>query len=395
VLNSIQKNKWLVSILLLALLLRLMLLALYPDQNFPDARAYRTMGYQIFNGEVISNNIYMPLYPIITYIAGSITTQLLIDIFMSTVMVLVIYMLSMTLFNNKIGALFAAFSAALYPHFIFYSLSGLTETSFTLLMLVSFLFFYREKTFLAIFFLVLSVLIRPSLDLINPVLVLIFSVYIYKLGYIQSIKKVLIYFIIYIFMMSPWWMYQYDKYGQFVRLTLADGIILYSGNNPMNTTGGGVGNRNGISDVDLTKFNKILNPIERNDQMKKKAIEYIMANPVHFVEMSAVKFIRFWRLWPYTEHYQQWYIFASSLLSYGVMLALSIGFLVRNTKNHFKKLLPIFVLIAYLTLVHMATIGSIRYRFPLEPFLIIFASQFLFDLIRNNLLYKKIEKIFL
>ena len=196
-------------------------------------------------------------------------------------------------------------------------------------------------------------------------------------------------------MMSPWWMYQYDKYGQFVRLTLADGIILYSGNNPMNTTGGGVGNKNGISDVDLTKFNKILNPIERNDQMKKKAIEYILANPVHFVEMSAVKFIRFWRLWPYTEHYQQWYIFASSLLSYGVMLALSVGFLVRNTKNHFKKLLPIFVLIAYLTIVHMATIGSIRYRFPLEPFLIIFASQFLFDLIRNNLLYKKIEKIFL
>jgi len=393
--DSIQKNKWLCGVLLLALILRLLLLVFYPDQNFPDAKAYRTMGYQIFNGEVISNNIYMPLYPVITYIAGSVTTQLLIDIFLSTTMVLVIYLLSITLFNNKIGALFAAFTAALYPHFVFYSLSGLTETSFTLLLLLSFLFFYKEKTFLAIFLLALTVLIRPSLDLINPILVLIFSFYIYKLGYLNSLKKVLIYFIIYIFIMSPWWVYQHDKYGQFVRLTLADGIILYSGNNPMNKTGGGVGNRTGISDVDLTKFYQISDPIERNNEMKKEAIEYIMANPTHFVKMSAVKFIRFWRLWPFTEHYQQWYIFASSLLSYGVVLTLSVGFLLRNTKNNIIKLLPIFALIVYLTLVHMATIGSIRYRFPLEPFLIIFASQFLIDLMKNNFLYRKIEKLIL
>ena len=139
--SSIKKNKWLSGILLFALILRLLIFFLYPDQNFPDARAYRTMGYQIFNGEMISNHIYMPLYPIITYIAGSINIQILIDIFLSTAMVLAVYMLSMELFNNKIGALIAAFTAALYPHFIFYSLSGLTETSFTLMLLVSFLFF--------------------------------------------------------------------------------------------------------------------------------------------------------------------------------------------------------------------------------------------------------------
>ena len=72
---------------MLALVLRLLIFFLYPDQNFPDARAYRTMGYQIFNGEMISNHIYMPLYPIITYIAGSINIQILIDIFLSTVIV--------------------------------------------------------------------------------------------------------------------------------------------------------------------------------------------------------------------------------------------------------------------------------------------------------------------
>ena len=127
--------------------------------------------------------------------------------------------------------------------------------------------------------------------------------------------------------------------------------------------------------------------------MKKEAIEYIVAKPIHFIKMSAVKFVRFWRLWPFTEHYQQWYIFASSLLSYGVVLVLSIGFLVRNVKNNLTKLIPIFSLIVYLTLVHMVTIGSIRYRFPLEPFLIICASQFLFDSLKNKSIYRRIEKI--
>jgi hypothetical protein len=389
--NSIQKNKWLSGILLLALVLRLLIFFLYPDQNFPDARAYRTMGYQIFNGEMISNHIYMPLYPIITYIAGSINTQILIDIFLSTAMVLAVYMLSMELFNNKIGALIAAFTTALYPHFIFYSLSGLTETSFTLMLLVSFLFFYKEKTLFAIFFLALAILIRPSLDLINPILVFIFSFFVFKLGYLQSLKRVSIYILIYVLLMSPWWIYQYDKYGEFVRLTLADGVVLYSGNNPMNITGGGVGNKSGRSDVDLRKFNNISDPIKRNDTMKQEAVKYIVDKPVHFIKMAAVKFARFWRLWPFTEHYQQWYIVASSLLSYGVVLALSIGFVFRNAQENFIKLLPIFALITYLTLVHMVTIGSIRYRLPLEPFLIIFASHFFVDFGKKTLFFHKIK----
>ena len=192
--------------------------------------------------------------------------------------------------------------------------------------------------------------------------------------------------------MSPWWIYQYDKYGEFVRLTLADGVVLYSGNNPMNITGGGIGNKSGISDADLTKFNNISDPIKRNDTMKQEAIKYIVDKPVHFIKMAAVKFVRFWRLWPFTEHYQQWYIVASSLLSYGVVLALSIGFLFRNVKEKFIQLLPIFSLIVYLTLVHMVTIGSIRYRFPLEPFLIIFASHFFVDLGKKTLFFHKIKK---
>ena len=379
--------------MLFAFFLRLLIYYVYPDQNFPDAGAYRTMGIELFSGDLVSNHIYMPLYPILTYMAGSESAQIMIDIILSVIMIYIIYALSMQLFNNKASALIAALISALYPHFIFYSVSGLTETFFTVLLLFSFLSFYKNQFILAIVILALAVLTRPTLDLINPLLVFIFSFFVFQKGNKQSIKYVFVYILVYLTLMTPWWFYQHNKYDDFVRLTLADGIVLYSGNNSMNVTGGGVGRRNGVSDADLRIFNNIKDPIERNNAMKADAFNYIIDHPAHFVKMAAIKFVRFWRLWPYTEHYQQWYIVASSLLSYGVVLILSIGFVIKNSKAKFLLLLPIFILIMYLSAVHMVTIGSIRYRFPLEPFLIIFASSYVVDLAKNFSWLNKIQDV--
>jgi len=391
--NAIKQNYWLSGLLLFAFLLRLFLFYVYPDQNFPDAGAYRTMGVELFSGDLVSNHIYMPLYPILTYIAGSEGVQILIDIILSVVMVYIIYALSMQLFNNKASALLAAFIATLYPHFIFYSISGLTETLFTVLLLFSFLSFYKNQFTLAIVILALAILVRPTLDLINPLLVFIFGFFVFQNGYKKSIKHVFIYTLVYFTLMAPWWIYQNNKYGDFVRLTLADGVVLYSGNNSMNVTGGGVGRRNGVSDADLRIFNNIKDPIERNNAMKEEAFNYIIDNPTHFIKMAVIKLVRFWRLWPYTEHYQQWYIIASSLLSYGIVLIFSIGFIIKHSREKFLLLLPIFILIMYLSVVHMVTIGSIRYRFPLEPFLIIFASYYFVDLTKNFSWLNKIQDL--
>ena len=171
----------------------------------------------------------------------------------------------------------------------------------------------------------------------------------------------------------------HQKYGEFVRLSLGDGIVLYSGNKPFNKTGGGI---MGL-DVNIDQFSNEKNPVISNKKMKAAAIEYIIQNPDRFVELAGLKFMRFWRLWPHTEHYQQWYVVAASLLSYGVILFLAIGFIFRNVGMYLKRLTPIFALFGYLTLVHMVTIGSIRYRFPLEPFLIIFAGYFFVDILKR------------
>jgi 4-amino-4-deoxy-L-arabinose transferase-like glycosyltransferase len=381
---SLIKDKPLLIILLFSFILRLLCMWLYPEQNFPDANAYKAIGKEIFAGNTITNNIYMPLYPILTYLTGGSFFQILMDIFLSVLIVWLIYLVSFAIFDNRPAAILSSFVAAAYPHFIFYSISGLSEIFFTFLLLLSFLFFYRKRFFLAIIVSILAVLVRPTFDLINPILVILFIGIVHELGWKKISQYTLIYFISYVVIMSPWWMHQYQKYGDFVRLNLGDGIVLYSGNNPLNTSGGGVGRENGLSDMDLSRFSHIKNPIERNQLMKKEALDYIMNNPGRFIELAGTKFIRFWRLWPYTEHYQQWYIILASLLSYGTMLTLSIGYIIRNSRRYFRKITPILSLSIYLTLVHMATIGSLRYRLPLEPFLIIFAGYFFVDVFKSK-----------
>jgi 4-amino-4-deoxy-L-arabinose transferase-like glycosyltransferase len=381
--NSIDSKLPIVLILILAACARLIFMLVYPDVDFPDAVAYQTIGNEIFSGQVIKNHIYMPLYPIWTYIFGGKNVLILADIGISIATVYLVYLLSLELFKNKVAALLSSLISAFYPHFLFYAVTGLTETLYTFLLLAIFLLFYKKHFFWAVLLSILSILVRPSLDLLNPILVVIFIYLVHGLPWKIVLKYLIIYCISYILLMSPWWVHQYQKYGEFVRLNLGDGIVLFSGNNPMNVTGGGISRKDGTSDMDLSQFDYIKNPIRRNEAMKKEALNYIASDLGHFIELAGIKFMRFWRLWPHTQHYQQWYVIAASLLSYGIVLFFAIGFIFRNSKRHFRMLTPVFALFGYLTLIHMITIGSIRYRFPLEPFLIIFASYFFTDIFKK------------
>lgn len=377
--SKLFKDRPLLTILMLSLIARLVFMWAYPDQYFPDAMAYKTIGKEIFSGETITNNIYMPLYPILSYLTGGGKIQILTDIFISVISVWLIFLLSMHLFQNRLAALLSASVAALYPHFLFYSVSGLTEIFYTSLLLFSFVLFYKKQMIWAIIISILALLVRPTLDLLNPIIVILFVISVHGMDWKKIGKYLGIYFFAYVVIMSPWWIHQYQKYDTFVRLNLGEGVVLYAGNNPLNRSGGGI---NGV-DVDESRF-KEMNPVVRNSAQKEAAFEYIVNNPGRFIELSGLKFMRFWRLWPYTPDYQQWYVIVASLLSYGIVLFLAVGFTLRNAKVYFRKLTPIFALFGYLTMVHMVTIGSIRYRFPLEPFLIIFASYFLVDVFKEK-----------
>jgi hypothetical protein len=114
------------------------------------------------------------------------------------------------------------------------------ETLFTTLILAAYVCWYRGAFATAAVFAVLSILTRPAIDLLAPLLAIYFAAVIHRLPPPPSCAKCLIYAAIYCALMTPWWIHNYATYGTFVRLNLAAGENFYAGNNPLNTSGGGL-----------------------------------------------------------------------------------------------------------------------------------------------------------
>ena len=52
--------------------------------------------------------------------------------------------------------------------------------------------------------------------------------------------------------MSPWWIFNYNKYNKFIMFNLSSTLTLFIGNNPLNKTGGGTV----VDDHDIKNFPK-------------------------------------------------------------------------------------------------------------------------------------------
>lgn len=362
-------KRWLTAILILAFAARLAVAVLLPDQGFDDARGYRMAGAQLWHGQTMSSTYIMPLYPLLVGLAGGQWGQWLLDAALSTASVWLIHRLAFELFGDRIVALFAAIGMAIYPYAVFYAAVGLTEPLFVTLILASFLAWYRGAFTVAAIFTVLAILTRPSIEPLAPLLVVYFGLAVHRLSLRTTLRHLGVYALVYVALMLPWWAHNYAKYGQFVRLNLASGFLLYAGNNPMNQTGGG------ILFVDWNNIHmNVSDPVAQDRAYRDDAIAYIKQHPGRSLELVWVKFVRFWRLWPYTPQFTAPSYIFMSLASFLPILLGSLAYLLIWGRAHFVRILPILAFAGCLTAIHTLLVSSIRYRYPIEPFMIVFAS---------------------
>jgi len=362
----------LIAILVAAFALRVFAAVIVPDQSvmLGDPVAYREVGKSLWATGQMNALYFMPLYPALVAVFGPGWPQLLIDIALSTVLVWLIYELTDAIFASKRAAVLAAAVAAVYPYFIFYSIVGLTETLFMVLLLSAYLCWYRNAYIAASVFSVLGILTRPVLDPLAPLLLLYFAIAIRGLSIKAAAKYLAIYVGIYCVLMAPWWLHNYKAYQTFVRLNLGSGVALLSGNSPSNQSGGIDNNLNAT----MAPFAEIADPVARDKAMQRAALNYIKEDPGRFLIQAAKRFQRVWSPWPQTEEYSRPLYKLISFCSFIPVLLLALVFVVLYGRTYFRRIAPLLLFIVYLNSLHLVFPASLRYRLPVEPFLIILAA---------------------
>lgn len=374
---SVARRPWLVrpqlwALLLLGLTLRLAAAVVLADQgaNLTDAAQYRNAASQLLHGGFIIYPYFMPLYPAMIALTGPGWGQLFADILLSTGLIWLVHELALALFADAAIAFLAAAGVAIYPQFIFFAVVGLSESLFMALFVGAFLCWYRGRFVAAAVLAVLSILTRPAIDLLAPLLVLYFALVIHRLPIANATRQVAVYALIYCALMAPWWWHNVHFRHHFIRLSLGGGENFYGGNNPMNKSGGGI---KGV-DYSIDGFKDITDPVAHDRALWNAGFAFIRDNPGRFVEFAGIKFLRFWRLWPFTDAYSSPLIILIYVIGYVPVFLLSLVYLAGWGIADFMRIAPMLAFAAYLTLVNMVFVASLRYRLPIEPFMIVLAA---------------------
>ena len=380
-------------IFFIAFLIRIIFKFYSPIDFFPDSISFIHLSKVIFSDAYFEDNQAMPGYPIILFLSNKIfSNYYILDILISSFLVLVAGKLYYTIFKDELGTKICVLIFAIYPFNILYASLLLSENSYVFFNIVGFTFLYINKNFLGSLFIILSILIRPTLDLLNIIIIISISYFVFKDHYKATIKKILIFVALYCIILSPWWVYNYEKFGQFVKLTPGFGLVLYAGNNELNKTGGG----NYREDFNFDIVEGEEDPIKINKIMKDAAIKFIIENPIRFVKLCVKKFVRFFNIVPNYKKddivdgkFAHKLIFFASATSTFFLYLFSMFGLINLKKEKFIKLIPLFIYLLLVTGIHMVTISSIRYRFPIEFIMLIltsFSVSTIFN--KNNIKFK-------
>jgi hypothetical protein len=176
--------------------------------------------------------------------------------------------------------------------------------------------------------------------------------------------------------MSPWWLRNWNIFGEFVPFAPVSGN-LNLGNNPVNKNAGIDWSVDADAEV-VARINSVDDELLVSRAYAEEAKKYILENKAVFLRNMWLKFKRFWN---FTSNYTgELYSTAfklynlSLLLSWGLACPLGLASVFLNRKK-WLELSPIYLLILYYTFIHTVVIASLRYRLPIEPFFIILGAD--------------------
>ena len=386
--------------LFLALLLGTMIRLAYiscldPVVHWPDEKDYMQLGINLAQGrgytlEGEPTAFRAPGYPVFlapwSLIKGwSVTSIRLLHLLVNAVIMLLVFMLAERFFS-EFTAWIAVWIVALYPYYIFLTGTILSELWFILLLLAAtyLILLYREKYSKMI--LLFSGFLMGGCILTRPSAVVLAAAGILWLLCGATVKKmhVFLFVLSLVLIVLPWMIRNklvFDTYS----LTTNSGRNLWLGNNEHTTLNSG-------SDIEMP--DKLRHLIENSTEaqadliFKKHALSFIKDQPLKTVFLWLGKGLALWRPDPspttggYTK--RGTLICLASYFSYIPVLLLAVfsWFAADKQKRSIMRLW--FFYAVGFTLLHAVFISKVRFRLPLDVFLIMMAAYGVF------IIYKRI-----
>ncbi len=267
--------------------------------------------------------------------------------------------------------------SALDPLGIGFSASLLTEPLFTFVFMASLYFLLRamrnpRQWWLWVWFAVtfaIGVYIRAEVSLcLFPLLA--WGVWVAQgpKGRLESVAGGVSALLIVFVCLLPWWMRNYQLFHQdFFRFTTMQGISLYE-----SVYSGATGGPR-QSDLVIPRSIARLNESQRDLAWTHRAFTDMAEHPGRIIRLAFVKIARTWSPWLHARGYTNKWLNIILTLWYSPLFILAIVGVCRCPVCA-----PLFgillVPIVYFTLMHAVFLGSVRYRVPVMPLVVVFTA---------------------
>ncbi len=400
----------------LALLFRLVFIAVWyqtgsGERLSSDSHFYYGMGRSLmegrgfqFPGEPPARR--PPLYCLFVGLVSQISPfpfgVYLAQAVLGAVSCLVLFALAREMFDDKVGMVASGLLAFDYAA-VRFTVEVAAENLFVLLVLASFYHLYRyhrgqqtpsafgsgggpkgaakackkpgRNLWLSGIFAGLAVLTRDSL--VHYFMAMGVWFFIDQDSRKACLSKFVAFLAAFIIVIGPWILRNSLIHKQFVMITTSSGHYLYLSNNET-VKGQSSGAEWTFNNASYFPQDPSLNlpppyTLEADRYFFKKAVEYIRAHPVRFLQLIKPKLIGMWR--PYQAD-SPVYAKIAAAVTYIPVVTLGLIGLVQNLPR-WRDFFPVYFLIAYIFLLHIVLHGVIRYRYPVMPFFMIFAAHVL------------------
>jgi 4-amino-4-deoxy-L-arabinose transferase-like glycosyltransferase len=391
--NEFQK-RILIGILIFHFLLRFGLSFTQSSElKWYDEKNYHSIAVSIANGEGFEstyNPISTPRWaPLQGYILAGIYSisgnslfwARLVQIIFSTILCFMIFWLGRQIFNRFTGLLSSLIFAS-HPVFIYISNLIYPESNFTFFMvLLAVLLVHlmrkesgRNKIIILLIAIGLvwgqAMLSRPVAIFLTPMFLLVF-LFSSRFGFVKSVLYFLMVLISTGITLSPWIYYTSQKYDKLYFITTEGALSFYAANNPDFTL-----EMRSSENLPEDLEQKLFEENKSGSSLIADGFGFIFKNPVDFIKSYASKFVNFWRVYPNTksknEDTSSRNIIVSSFFYSSLFVLFFIGLL--WSLPQWRKNLIIYCFIFLFAIGYSFFITTVRYRLPVEPFILLISS---------------------